>query len=117
MQRLKRDSDASRVSAAGDPREVGPGAAKNPAATWARLWPLFLLVAALVAATLWFALFRGRGEAIDSVAVLPFVNASADPDTEYLSDGINETLIGQLSQIPRLKVMARSTVFRYKGRM
>jgi TolB-like protein/Flp pilus assembly protein TadD len=69
-----------------------------------------------VAATLWFTLFRGRGEAIDSVAVLPFVNASADSDTEYLSDGINETLIGQLSQIPRLRVMAQSTVFRYKGR-
>ena len=60
-------------------------------------------------------LFRGHGGAIDSVAVLPFVNASTDPDTEYLSDGIAETLIGQLSEIPRLKVMARSTVSRYRG--
>ena len=49
------------------------------------------------------------------MAVLPFVNASSDPDTEYLNDGIAETLIGQLSQIPQLKVMARSTVVRYKG--
>ena len=56
-----------------------------------------------------------RGAALDSLAVLPFVNASSDPSAEYLSDGITETLIGRLSQIPNLKVMARSTVFRYKG--
>lgn len=71
-------------------------------------------LAALLAVAIWFTLFRGRGEAIDSVAVLPFVNASTVSDTEYLSDGITETLIRQLSQIPRLRVMARSTVFRYK---
>jgi TolB-like protein/Flp pilus assembly protein TadD len=50
------------------------------------------------------------------VAVLPFENASGDPDSEYLSDGIAETLINSLSQLGRLKVLARSTVFRYKGR-
>jgi len=66
-----------------------------------------------VAALLYFA--RG-GKAIDSVAVLPFVNASADPDTEYLSDGITESLINSLSQLSRIKVIARSSVFRYKGR-
>src|SRR5262249_55963140 len=53
---------------------------------------------------------------IDSVAVLPFLNVSADPDTEYLSDGIAESIINSLSQLSRLRVMARSTVFRYKGR-
>jgi TolB-like protein/DNA-binding winged helix-turn-helix (wHTH) protein/Tfp pilus assembly protein PilF len=72
-------------------------------------------VAALLVVAIWFTVFRGRGEAIDSVAVLPFENTSSDPATEYLNDGIAETLIGQLSQIPRLKVMARSTVLRYKG--
>jgi TolB-like protein/Tfp pilus assembly protein PilF len=73
------------------------------------------MLASLLVIVIWPWLSRGRGDAIDSVAVLPFVNASTDPDAEYLSDGIPETLIGQLSQIPRLKVMARSTVFRYKG--
>jgi serine/threonine protein kinase/tetratricopeptide (TPR) repeat protein len=53
---------------------------------------------------------------IDSLAVLPFANASGDPDTDYLSDGITETLINRLSQIPTLRVVPRSTVFRYKGR-
>ena len=50
------------------------------------------------------------------VAVLPFENTSGDPDSEYLSDGITETLINSLSQLGRLRVLARSTVFRYKGR-
>ncbi len=53
---------------------------------------------------------------IDSLAVLPLANASADPGTEYLSDGITESIINTLSQLPGLKVMARATVFRYKGR-
>lgn len=55
-------------------------------------------------------------EAIESVAVLPFANDSADPDAEYLSDGITETLINNLSQISSLRVVARSTVFRYEGK-
>jgi serine/threonine protein kinase/TolB-like protein/Tfp pilus assembly protein PilF len=53
---------------------------------------------------------------IDSLAVMPFANAGNDPNAEYLSDGITESIINTLSQLPRLKVMARSTVFRYKDR-
>ncbi len=53
---------------------------------------------------------------IESIAVLPFVNVSADPNTEYLSDGIAETLMNQLSQLPNLKVLPRTSVFRYKGK-
>jgi TolB-like protein/DNA-binding SARP family transcriptional activator len=52
----------------------------------------------------------------DSLAILPLTNASADPNAEYLSDGITESIISNLSQLARLRVMARSTVFRYKGR-
>ena len=86
-------------------------------AWWHAKWLLAggVMLASLLVFVIWPSLLRGRGDAIDSVAVLPFVNAGTDPDAEYLSDGIPETLIGQLSQIPRLKVMARSTVFRYKG--
>ena len=51
---------------------------------------------------------------IDSIAVLPFENAKDDPDSEYLSDGITENILNSLAQIPHLRVIPRSTVFRYK---
>jgi len=53
---------------------------------------------------------------IDSLAVMPFENTGGDPETEYLSDGITESIINSLSQIPKLRVVPRGTVFRYKGR-
>ncbi|HJZ13165.1 MAG TPA: tetratricopeptide repeat protein, partial [Acidobacteriota bacterium] len=59
---------------------------------------------------------RRRQKVLDSIAILPLQNESADAETEYLSDGITESIINTLSQIPRLRVMARSTVFRYKGK-
>ena len=52
---------------------------------------------------------------IDSLAVLPFVNAGGDPETEYLSDGLTESLINRLSQIPNLRIVPRSVAFRHKG--
>jgi eukaryotic-like serine/threonine-protein kinase len=58
---------------------------------------------------------RGSGEAIDSIAVLPFANMSGNTETDYLSDGITESLIDSLSEVPNLKVMSRSSVARYKG--
>jgi serine/threonine-protein kinase len=59
---------------------------------------------------------RRTKKAIDSIAVLPLANASNDPNIDYLSDGITDGVINRLSQLPKLKVMARSTVFRFKGR-
>jgi TolB-like protein len=53
---------------------------------------------------------------IESIAVMPFVNEGGNADVEYLSDGMTETLINSLSQVPNLSVKARSTVFRYKGK-
>jgi serine/threonine protein kinase/tetratricopeptide (TPR) repeat protein len=53
---------------------------------------------------------------IESLAVLPFVNESGNAEVEYLSDGITESLINSLSQLPKLSVKARSSVFRYKGK-
>jgi TolB-like protein/DNA-binding winged helix-turn-helix (wHTH) protein len=54
---------------------------------------------------------------IDSVAVLPFANVSGDPNTEYLSDGLTESLIGSLTRVPELKVKSRYSAFRYKGKL
>ena len=59
----------------------------------------------------------GSGDTIDSIAVLPFENVNADPNAEYFSEGITESLIASLSQLPKLRVMARSTVFRYRGQV
>ena len=59
---------------------------------------------------------RKRRTRIESIAVMPFVNESGNPDVEYLSDGMTDTLISSLSQIPNLSVKARSTVFAYKGK-
>jgi serine/threonine protein kinase/Tfp pilus assembly protein PilF len=53
---------------------------------------------------------------IGSLAVLPFENVSRDPENDYLSDGITGSLINNLATVPKLRVMAQSTVFRYKGR-
>ena len=77
-------------------------------------------VLVLVAASIGLGLFwRARNSAvgtINSIAVMPFQNRSADADTEYLSDGLAESLIYRLSQLPNLKVSPTSSVFRYKGK-
>jgi len=78
---------------------------------------LTALVAALTAVLV--DSYRARtssAAAIQSIAVMPFVNESGNADVEYLSDGMTETLISSLSQLPNLNVKARSTVFRYKGK-
>ena len=72
-------------------------------------------VLVVVAALAYHFYARSGGEAIDSVAVLPFVNAGGDPNTEYLSDGISDSVINSLSRLPNMKVISLSSVLRYKG--
>ena len=71
------------------------------------------LLAVLVVVGLVFYAYRSRP--INSVAILPFVNDSKDPNAEYLSDGLTESIINSLSQLPNLKVMSRNAAFRFKG--
>lgn len=59
---------------------------------------------------------RSNEAAIESIAVLPFENQNHDPNSDYLSDGVTESIINSLTQIPNMKVIARSSAFRYKGR-
>jgi len=75
-----------------------------------------LLIAAIALVVWSFARRSSNSPQIESIAVLPFVNASGNSDIEYLSDGMTESLINSLSQLPRLYVKARSSVFRYKGK-
>jgi len=113
LQRVKRDADSARVARLS---AIMPSAEAGP--SWPRKRVLTaggVAVAALLVLATWFTVFRGQSQAIDSVAVLPFVNASGDADMEFLSDGITENLISNLSQLPNLRVMARSAMFRYKG--
>jgi serine/threonine-protein kinase len=76
-----------------------------------------LVLVSLVGAGVYFGFLRtAPARQISSIAVMPFVNESGNPDTEYLSDGMAESLIGSLSQLANLNVKARSSVFRYKGK-
>jgi TolB-like protein/Flp pilus assembly protein TadD/predicted Ser/Thr protein kinase len=114
LARLQRDTDSGRSV-------VGASAAEKPVRQWwqsrAAIGIAAAALIALVGAAGWFYRYGGRGgETIDSMAVLPFVNASADPNMEYLSDGITESLINSLSQLPHLKVMSRDSAFMYKGK-
>jgi serine/threonine protein kinase len=63
-----------------------------------------------------YLLFFAARKPIDSIAVLPFVNVSADPNTDYLTDGLTETLINNLTKLSQLRVVPRSTVFQHKGK-
>ena len=74
------------------------------------------LLLLLVTVGAYFAFLAGNNQAIDSLAILPFTNASGDPEMEYLSDGLTESLINSLAQLPRLHVLPRTTVFRFKGK-
>jgi len=75
-----------------------------------------ILVVGIAAAAVYWSYFRGTEERIESIAVMPLVNEGGNPDTEYLSDGLTEALIGSLSNIPGLNVKSRTAVFRYKGK-
>src|SRR5258707_13238558 len=76
---------------------------------------MIISLLALTVAGYWF--FGNRpSEQIESIAVMPFVNESGNQDLQYLSDGMTETLMSSLSQLPNLNVKARSLVFRYKGK-
>jgi serine/threonine-protein kinase len=130
LNRLKRDTDSSRAVAAGTPAATTAASQKDLGSDTAVIAAVLkrhkkgllagLAVLVLLAGGLSYSLYRSivpaGGEVITSVAVLPFENLSADPDAEYLSDGITESLINSLSQLQNLsRVISHSSVSRYKG--
>jgi len=119
LSRLKRDLDSGRPSFPVVP-VVPAASASSPqiaprAGSRRSLWAgaAVLLVIAAVAA--YWMRSKPVARKVSFIAVLPFVNATADPNNEYLSDGLTESLISALSRLPGMKVMARSTVFRFKS--
>src|SRR5213080_3247791 len=86
-----------------------------------RAWIYVVVVAGVISVSLFFlgrytSSKQSAESPAKSIAVLPFDNQNRDPDTEYLSDGIPESIINSLSQLPNLKVMSRNSVFQYKGK-
>jgi len=121
LQRLKRDTTSGRSAAVAQapdelqlPSRPVPTAAATSSST--RYW--IAAIALLVIAAAWLAWFLHASgtKKVSSLAVLPFVNSTSDANLGFLSDGLTEDLIGTLSQLPDLKVMARGTVFRFKGK-
>jgi len=109
LQRLTRDTESGKV--------IGISASADKRLKRGKLWigaACVALVALLLAGACYFR--SGRTAQIDSVAVLPFANVSGDVNSDYLSDGITESLIASLTHVPALKVKSRNSVFRYKGK-
>jgi serine/threonine protein kinase/Flp pilus assembly protein TadD len=109
LKRLKRDTESDRVT---------PSDSAKP--RWSRRMILISSivlapVVALIAVGALYSVSSTRSR-INSVAVLPFSNASGNPSTEYVSDGITEDIIDRLSGLPNLKVISRTSAFRYKQR-
>ena len=110
LQRTRRDIE----SAAGHP----PAGGADRRTGWRRraMFAAAVVILAVAAAAIGRSFLLSTADAIGSVAVLPFVNATGNPDNEYLSEGITESLINHLSQLQSLRVTAASTIFRYKGK-
>jgi len=112
LKRLRRESDATRQWTDRSPQ---PKARR----WWPLPRPLAWVAAAAVVGVIGTAAYlqlRGTDGAIDSVAVLPFVAPGSATDAEYLTDGLTDALINGLTQLPGVRVAARSVVFRYKGK-
>jgi eukaryotic-like serine/threonine-protein kinase len=108
LQRLKRDTDSSRTVAI----PASPEKTPNHRKLWVVLAACIAAIG-LAAVGTWY-VRSSRVAQIDSIAVLPFTNVGGDANTDYLSDGITESLIGSLAHVPALKVRSRNSVFHYK---
>ncbi len=87
-----------------------------PKAGFARAVLYVVLLVALISSVVYFGFMRSSSTSpIDSIAVLPFENLSGDESFNYFSDGISESLIDRLSQLPQLRVIARSSSFSFRG--
>jgi serine/threonine protein kinase/tetratricopeptide (TPR) repeat protein len=111
LKRLKRDTETGK-SVAVSSGAATPRLSRRPSLMG--VIAIVSVVAVIAAAAFYFG--RSNRTDINSVAVLPFANVSADPSMEYLSDGITEGIIDRLSGLPNVKVISRTSAFRYKRR-
>jgi serine/threonine protein kinase/TolB-like protein/tetratricopeptide (TPR) repeat protein len=113
LKRVKRDTESSGVPTFTTPKTF-PW--RKPGIIAAAIVIVLMLVVVWLPHSWRDRLLGGGSGHIHAIAVLPFVNVGADPNIEYLADGVTEGIISSLSRVPELRVMARSTVFSYKGR-
>jgi len=114
LKRLKRDTESTRVTAAAATAGASPPS-RNMKLRMGLL-AAGLSIAVVLALALLFSGQKIKEATMDSVAVLPFVNATGDPNAEYLSEGITQDLASTLSQLPNLKVVSLASAYRYKGK-
>ncbi len=114
LKRLKRDTESTRVTAAAATTGTPPPS-RNMNLRMGLL-AAGLSIAVVLALALLFSGKKIKEASMDSVAVLPFVNATGDPNAEYLSEGITQDLVSTLSQLPNLKVVSLASAYRYKGK-
>ena len=114
-QSSSRETSSTENATGTGPVAVSPEPSSRPKRSLVLLSVLFLALLIPVVAFLGYRNLLPAKQ-IESIAVMPFLNESKNPEVEYLSDGMTETLISSLSQIPNLSVKARSSVFRYKGK-
>jgi eukaryotic-like serine/threonine-protein kinase len=107
---------ARRDVSSGVSRHYQPPPHPNPGRRRTVLTLISLGVITILAIALWFGTLQNHGDAINSLAILPFTNAGSDPDTEYLGEGISESLGNSLSQVSHLKVKSHDSVSRYQGK-
>jgi serine/threonine protein kinase/tetratricopeptide (TPR) repeat protein len=112
LQRLKRDTESGHRAMTA-PERVNLWWRSKAAISGIAAGIIAVLV---IAAIVYSSSNTSKGGDIDSIAVLPLVTNSSDQNAQFLSDGITDSLIDSLSQIPHLRVMSRSSVFHYKGR-
>jgi len=115
LKRLKRDTDSTRVIAASAAAKVVAPPVRNMKLRMGVL-AAGLSFAVVLALALLFSGQKIKEASMDSVAVLPIVNSTGDPNAEYLSEGITQELVSTLSQISSLKVVSLASAYRYKGK-
>jgi TolB-like protein/Flp pilus assembly protein TadD len=114
LKRLRRETESAVLSAKSGVVAAAP--ARKRRGTRTAVWASVSALALMLAVVAIYTMRAAPARPIDSVVVLPFANASGNPDSEYLSDGITEGIINSLSRLPNLRVMARSTAFHYRGK-
>jgi hypothetical protein len=108
LKRLRRETESGKSPA------TLPAASQETSARKYRVVAVVVFFVVMGAAGFWYRRPKVSASEIESIAVIPFTNVGGNPETDYLTDGLTESLIASLTHVPQLKVKSRNSVFRYK---